>query len=537
MKSLFLSILSLLIFGSIGLSQTTEQFIQNKIDAGIESKNISADGIILFSQSVLPAFYENNGYSPVWNNSKINHELLNVIESSYFEGLNPEDYHLERIKSLLYSTKANQNPEELADLDLLMSDALLLYSTHLIIGKVDQSKIRKGWDVPANELPADAPELLEKALTSKNIAEATDTLKPNNFMYNELRNGLAIYRQLAKLGGWPKVTTSKVLKPGMKDTSVLVLRKYLIITGDLSRDIISENDTVYDTTVVNAVKQFQFRHNLTQDGVIGKGTLEEINVPIEKRIEQIRVNMERARWVMHQLKDDFLVVNIAGFNIRRIRHDSIVFYSRVIVGKKYHESPIFLGKLKYIVLNPTWTLTYSIATKETLPKLKKDPSYLEKHNMIIMNRKGEVQDPYSIDYSKLSRSNFPYTVRQNAGPNNSLGQVKFIFPNHYSVYLHDTPARSLFSNEKRAYSHGCIRLDEKWKLFLSLMQNDPSWNMERVNKILESGKTTRVNLKTPVEIMLLYWTAGADKQGRLYFDKDVYGRDPAVLKALDKPME
>ncbi len=259
-------------------------------------------------------------------------------------------------------------------------------------------------------------------------------------------------------------------------------------------------------------------------------------MPVEQRIAGIRVNMERARWVIHHLPDDFLVVNIAGFNIRRLRHDSIVYYSRVIVGKHYHESPIFKGTLRYIILNPTWTLTYSIATKETLPKLKKDPGYLDKKNMIIMDRSGRVLDPSTIDFNKLSAGNFPYTLQQKAGPHNSLGEVKFMFPNKYSVYLHDTPARSLFANEERAFSHGCIRLQKKWELFLSLV-DDPEWNMERINEVIASEKTTRVNLKNPIEIILLYWTAGADRDDKLYFNKDIYDRDAAVLHALNKPID
>jgi len=535
MKSIFLFFI-IFIVGYTVNAQTTDELIKNKIDAGLENKTISADSVVLFSQIVLPDYYANNSYQPAWGNKHNVNELLNIIRSSFFEGLNPADYHYELILRLIEETNKDKDPVKLADLDLLMTDALLLYSTHLIIGKVDQSKIREGWDMSSNTLPEGGETLLEQALNSNNLKLATDTLKPDNFMYNHLRKGLAHYRELAQQGGWPTVSTSKVLKPGMKDTAVLTLRKHLIITGDLSPDMFSINDTIYDTIVVNAVKQFQFRHNLSKDGVLGKGTLSELNIPVEKRIDQIRVNMERARWVMHHLDNDFLVVNIAGYNIRRITNDSVTYYSRVIVGKKYHESPIFKGTMKYIVLNPTWTLTYSIATKESLPKLQKDPGYLEKHNMIIMDRSGKVVDPYSIDFNKLSRKNFPYTIRQNAGPNNSLGQVKFIFPNHYSVYLHDTPVRSLFAQEKRAYSHGCIRLDKKWELFLSLM-DDGSWDMERINKVLDSGKTTQVNLNKPIEILLLYWTAGADRQNRLYFDKDVYNRDPDVLKLLNKPLD
>ncbi len=536
MKTILFSFVFFAAFITSAISQTVNQIIQTKIEAGIEAKKIAADGVVLASQKVLPAFYEENAYERAWDtNDKIN-ELIEILESSYFEGLTPEDYHLERIKRLLDEVKSDSGNEQIADLDLLMTDAIILYARHLILGKVDQSKIRKGWDFPSNELPENGPNLLINALNSSNLTRTVNALQPDNFMYQQLKLGLAVYRKIAEDGGFPDVTVDKVLKPGIKDESVLSLRKYLEVTGDLLPNLISENDSVYDDVVVDAVKHFQFRHNLTQDGVLGKGTLAAMKVPVEKRIDELRVNLERARWVMHHLDNDFMVANIAGYNLRRITGDSVVFYSKVIVGKHYHETPVFKNKIKYIILNPTWTLTHSIAIHETLPKLKKDPNYLAKHNMIIMDHSGKVIDPSTLDFKKMSAKDFHYVVRQNAGPNNSLGQVKFIFPNPYSVYIHDTPARSLFKQEKRAFSHGCLRLDKKWELFFNLV-DDPSWTKERLNEVLESGKTTRVNLKNPIDILILYWTAGADKLGNLYFDEDIYNRDAAVLAELDRRLE
>ena len=534
-----ISLLSIIIFTASGYSQSLKvaEIIKNNIEAGVDTKTISADGVILHSQDLLPAFYLSTAYTPAWANQRNSKELINSLNESFDEGLIPNDYHLERIKKLIREIKTNPDPQKEADLDLLMTDAVILYATHLIVGKVDQSKIREGWDIPINKLPENDGALLSKALTDNDIIDALDALKPDNFMYVHLRNGLKHYREIAKKGGWPQVPAGQVLKPDMTDARVLPLRKHLTITGDLPLGIKSKNDSVYDNDVVNAVKQFQFRHNLNQDGVVGKGTLGMINIPVEQRIDELRINMERARWVIHHLPEDFLVVNIAGYNVRRITNDSIVFYSRVIVGRHYHETPIFKGKLIYIEVNPTWTLPYSIATKETLPKLQKNPNYLAEKNMIIMDRNGKELDPSTIDFNSLSRNNFPYTVRQKAGPHNALGQVKFIFPNSYSVYLHDTPSRSLFAREERAFSHGCIRLDEKWELFMSLMNDPDVWNMNKINEILDSGETTRINLKKPIEILLLYWTAGADKQDKLYFNKDVYDRDASVLEYLNKPYE
>ncbi len=531
-KIIFLLLTAFLFnFSVYSQKEEVKQLIKQRVASGIESKSVAAAGIVLFSQNELPKFYTSQDFAPVWNDKKNVDDLLVSLKYSYLEGLIPNDYHLKKIEAL---QNKKLNSEEKADLDMLMTDALLMYASHLIIGKVDQSKIRPGWDMPLNKLPVNVDSLLTLSLKQNNIKEDLESLKPQNFMYDYLKTGLEKYKGIARKGGWPEIQGGMVMKKGVAEDRVLTLRKYLSITGDL--DSYDETNNNFDDELENAVKQFQFRHNMTQDGVVGKGTLEQMNITVEQRIDMIRINLERARWVLHHLDSDFLVVNIAGFNIRRVTNDEVVFFSRVIVGKLHHESPIFKARLTYFVLNPTWTVPYSIATKETLPKLQKNPGYLADKNMEIMDRSGKVLDPSTIDFSQYSRNNFPFTVRQKAGPHNALGQVKFIFPNQYSVYVHDTPARSLFGREDRAFSHGCIRLDKKWELLLNLTDDPDEWNMAKINEVLKSGKTTNVNLKHPIDIVILYWTAGADKQDKLYFDKDVYDRDPEVLQALDAPV-
>lgn len=532
MKAVF-SISIILLFSSVLISQNDEisQIIKNKTENTSIENPVNADGIILYNQEYIPGYYRNSGYKPSWTNEKNIDEIILILKDAYSEGLMPEDYHLDRIGIL---QNKPDTPENLADLDLILTDAAMLYARHLFVGKVDQSKIRKGWDIPPNGLPTEAKNYLESALQSMALSSFYESIKPDHFMYEHMRSGLANYRMIREQGGWPKIPEGKVLKPDNIDERVPIIRNYLKITGDLQSDSHLDNDTEYDSITVEAVKRFQWRHNLNQDGIIGKGTLAVMNVPVDKRIEDLRINLERARWIVHHLPEDFLVVNIAGYNIRRIINDSTVYYSRVIVGKHYHETPIFDGSMTYIEINPTWTLPYSIATKETLPKLKKNPEYLKEKKMIILDRDGKEVDPSTINFQELSRKNFPYTLRQKAGPHNALGEVKFMFPNHYAVYLHDTPARSLFSREERAFSHGCIRLDKKWELFLNLMGDE--WRMERINEILESEKTTVVKLKTPIEIILLYWTAGADIDDNLFFNKDIYDRDAIVIKELNKPV-
>ncbi len=513
-----------------------ESFIEEKIEAAAADSLVVADSIFLSSKDIILPFYRSTDYHPAWSDTTNRNELMACLEDAVNDGLNPDDYHLSRIKMLMEEVRNSKkpNPIKLADIDLLMTDGIMLYARHLIIGKVEQSKIRPGWNIPLNSLPGNGVEILRRILRNEHVKEAILGLKPDINMYRYLRKGLEHYRKIASKGGWPKMPEGETLKPGMTDSRVITLRKYLTITGDLPQQLTAENKNLFDEEVEEAVKQFQYRHNLNQDGKVGKGNLEIMNVTVEERIEQLRINLERTRWIGYEIPDDFMVANIAGYNLRRISNDSIVYYSRVIVGKHFHETPIFRSQIKYLVLNPTWTLTYSIATKETLPKLKRDPSYLEKHNMVIMNSKGEEQDPYSIDFSKYSERYFPFTIRQNPGPKNSLGQIKFIFPNKYHVYLHDTPARSLFSREQRAFSHGCLRLDKKWDLMLSLMGSH-GWDMKRINEVLRSGEITNIPLKNPIDILILYWTAGAEAK-TVFFNKDIYDRDPEVLEELNKPV-
>jgi len=523
-------------FESINAQENVvEEIIKQRIEGEEINSSVFAAGIILFSQTELPKFYTNRDYELAWTDKKNRDDLLESIESAYEEGLSPEDYHVNRITDLLSKSKYKKmNDIDRVELDLLMTDALILYASHLISGKVDQSKLRSKWDIDLNQRPKNIDSLLTVTLHNKEVKPALERVKPQHFIYKLMKYNLKEYRALEKNGAWSKIGEGESLKKGMEDKRILQIREYLLITKDLKANN-SENDSLYDEALEAAVKKFQIRHNLTSDGVVGKGTLEQMNVPVADRIEMIRLNLERMRWVFHQPDDDFLLVNIAGFHVRRFRNRKEVFSSRVIVGKYHKESPIFKGVMTYIVMNPTWTLPYSIATHETLPKLKKDPGYLSAKHMEIMDRNGTILNPDNIDFNQYSSGNFPFIVRQKAGPWNALGQVKFIFPNKYAVYLHDTPSRGLFNQQDRAFSHGCIRTESKWELMMSLMDDENVWNMDKINEILESGETTTINLPEPINIYIMYWTSRVDQENNLYFMKDVYKRDNAVIKALNKP--
>ncbi len=527
------------------LSYTALQAQEPSIEEVLESKvllqdsegAVVVDGIELFSQTELPKFYTNREFELAWTNRKNRTDLIESLESSFDEGLDPEDYHLKKIKNLMENSKKGKlTHAELADMDLLMTDALILYASHLLAGKLEQSDLRKKWDVKRNEGPSNPDSLLTATLHNQNIKVILEELKPNNYMYKFMKFHLKKLRAEAAQGGWPEVSEGETLKPGDSDQRIAEIRNFLIAVGDLEGKSFDEEE-VFDEELEEAVKRFQKRHKLTSDGVIGKGTIEQMKVPIEDRIDMILLNLERTRWVFQQPDDDFLLVNIAGFEVKRFTNKKEVFDSRVIVGKYHKETPVFKGVMTYIVMNPTWTLPYSIATHETLPKLKKDPGYLAAKHMEVIDRNGNVLNSASIDWDEYSSGNFPFIIRQKAGPWNALGEVKFIFPNKYSVYLHDTPSRGLFNQQDRAFSHGCIRTEDKWGLLMSLMDEPEVWNMDKINEILKSGETTKIDLPKPITIYLVYLTVAVDQENNLMFMKDIYKRDKAVLEAMNKPFE
>jgi len=533
----YLTLFLTLIFSTSFYAQkaTIEEIMESKLVLEDSEEAIAINGKELYSQIELPRFYANREYEPAWTNHKNKMDLLESIESAYDEGLDPNDYHFEQIKMYVAKSKKSKlSLTEKADMDFLMTDALILYASHLLEGKLDQSDLRKKWDVKRNEGPSNPDSLLTVTLHNKNIKSALEDFKPNHYMYKLMKFHLKKLRTEAENGGWPEVSEGETLKPGDSDERIIAIRQFLLAVGDLEKSKVDEEE-LFDEELEEAVKKFQIRHKLTSDGVIGKGTIEQMKVPIEDRIDMIILNLERTRWIFQQPDSDFLIVNIAGFHVKRISNKQEVFDSRVIVGKYHKETPVFKGVMKYIVMNPTWTLPYSISTHETLPRLKKDPGYLAAKHMEVMDRNGKILNSANIDWNQYSAGNFPFIIRQKAGPWNALGEVKFIFPNKYSVYLHDTPSRGLFNRQDRAFSHGCIRTEDKWGLLMSLMDDPEVWNMDKINEILKSGKTTTINLPKPINIYLIYLTAAVDQDNNLMFMKDIYKRDKAVLSAIKKP--
>jgi len=334
-----------------------------------------------------------------------------------------------------------------------------------------------------------------------------------NESYNGLKDQLGKYLAIAKNGGWPQVNfVKKPLKKGTSSPEIANIKKRLMITGDLAGNDTSQ---VFNDTLVTAVKNFQARHGFSETGSVSDSLIKEMNVPVTKRIEQLLMNMDRMRWLANNPSGNLIVVNIPEFVLHVYEGKQKAFDIDVVVGKEGHNTMMFNGDLNQVVFSPYWNVPPSIVAKEILPAIEKNPNYIAKENMEITGN----DDGLPV-------------VRQKPGAGNALGKVKFLFPNSFNIYFHDTPAKSLFEKDKRAYSHGCIRLKEPEKFANYVLRNQPEWTPEKINEAMNSGNEKYVKVKDPIPVVITYYTAWVDENGRLNFREDIYGHDGRLAEKM-----
>ena len=486
------------------------------------------------SVQVLPALYEKRDFAPVWSRSDSIDQLFEALETIDEDGLDAADYHYDALLDLRARVaKAGPgDPALSADYDILLTDSLVRLGYHLLVGKVDPVELDNNWNMDDTIGDLDTALALAQAIDQGTVNELVELLRPQLPVYSELRAALARYRDIQQRGGWQPVPAGAVLKPGMTDTRVRAIRQRLAVTGDMGAT--DPASTLFDADVESGVKKFQRRHGLEADGIVGKSTLQAMNVPVQDRIDQIRVNLERARWVLHNLPDEYVLTDIAGFRVFYFRNGEVIWASRTQIGKPFRKTPVFRSEITYLDINPTWTVPPTILNNDILPKLKKDPDYLRKKDMRVLTFAGKPVDESTIDWSRYPGKKFPYMIRQNPGPKNALGRIKFMFPNKHAVYLHDTPSKSLFGRTERALSSGCIRIENPYD-FGVLLLNNGQWDKARIEATIDTGKTTSVSLDNPVTVILMYWTVDTTDEGDVAFRNDIYKRDPVVLSALKRP--
>ena len=374
---------------------------------------------------------------------------------------------------------------------------------------------------------------LSTALDGGDVEGSLKALLPAQQGYGRLKTALIVYRGLAERGGWPVIPGDGRLEKGMKSDRVPVLRSRLKVTGDMPATVDPASD-LFDEAVEEAVKRFQLRHGLFDDGIVGTRTLRALNVPVDRRIRQIELNLERWHWLPQNMGNPYIMVNIAGYGLEVVENESPVLTMKIIVGTAYQKTPVFSGKMTYIEMNPFWNVPHSIATAETLEKIRQNPAFFAKENMRVFTagQNGEEVSPTAIDWSQLSENNFPYRLRQEPGPRNPLGRIKFMFPNKHSVYLHDTSDPQLFRKERREFSHGCIRIEKPMEMAEFVMRGSKEWPIEKIKAVLKTKETTVANLPTPIPVHILYFTAWGNGDGTIHFLEDIYRRDERLNRAL-----
>lgn len=530
MQTIFILVVASFCFAQDDL---TSVIIQQKIDELWTTGELKIGYADIASKLWLPDLYERNEFRMLWQDQQNVDDLLADVGNIEKEGLNPEDYHLSQLLVLKLRLEESESPdpELLADYDLLLTDSLVRLCYHLQFGKVDPESLDPAWNMTRQVRGQNPVGAIEKRLRTASLARGLANIRPEIEYYQILKSALKKYREIQENGGWKRVPEGPTLKPGMTDSRVPPLRQRLAVTGEFGGSV--TDSTFFDEELKEAVKKFQNQHRLEVDGAVGKNTLAALNIPVKQKINQIRVNLERSRWIFHKLPANFIVVDIAGFETFHIKGLTEKWSSKVQVGKPFRKTPVFKSKIKYLVFNPTWTVPPTILQKDILPKVKKNPDYLRKMKISVIDRKGKRVDSNSVNWSKYSKG-VPYTLRQEPGPHNALGRIKFIFPNKYFIYLHDTPSRSLFQRQDRAFSSGCIRVDKDIELAEILLNDSEKWNRASIQELIATNKTRRVNLPEPMPIMLLYVTIWFDDNNTLIFKKDVYDRDRQVLEGLDE---
>ncbi len=497
------------------VSEQARLFLRFQLSNAGTAPQLEIEGRSFRGSPDLSCFYDHRGFAPAWiEDSTLSpevEELLRALAAAENDGLRPSDYHVEALERRVAAVRSLPRMVDLAYLDLLLSDAFLTFAAHLRNGKVNPEVIYH--DCAVSRLPGDLAAALEEAVTETGVRAAFAGLAPPQKGYEILRRALDRYRRIA-IGDAPgRVSPGPGLRLGDRGERVACLRAHLRVTAtaDAAEALpSSENEDLFDASLEDAARSFQRRHGLSPDGVAGTATLAEVNREPESAIRRIEINLERWRWLPRDLGRRFVLVNIAAFRLAALENDQTKLDMRIVVGKPFTRTPMFSSRIEAVVLNPSWYVPESIATQEILPKASHDPGFLSRGG-------------YEVTGSR---------IRQKPGPQNALGQIKFVFPSPFGVYLHDTPARTLFGQTVRSFSHGCIRLEKPFELAVWVLQDDPRWPPAAIRAGIDAGNERKLVLRESIPVHVAYWTTWVDDAGTLEFGRDVYDRDAQLSHLL-----
>jgi L,D-transpeptidase YcbB len=521
--------LSSLACGSAGPSRAAvTRSIHARVASAVPTGALAGERLI--EPKAVGSFYKARGSRIAWDHGDAP-KVIEAIRGVAADGLNPDDYHLAAIEKLSEQRQHQTTAEAEADLDLLLSDAIAAVVDHVRYGKVHPRTLDPRWNVdPRDDMPP-LEETLAGIAQSHDPAGAIQRERPDHFIYKGLVGALAQLREIEANGGWGTVPPGRAIKPGSSDPRVPRVRARLAWSGELQPTAAADSSLRYDGALVDAVKLFQARHRLPEDGVVDRNTVDAMNVTASARAAQVRVNLERARWVLGGLKGDFVLVNLPAFKAYYIQDGKKVWEGRTQIGDEAKQTPTFRARMSTVVLNPDWTVPQSIVAEEIFPDVQEGKDALGSRHLKVYDAKGNEVDPSSVDWG--SPDNFPYTLKQPPGPGNALGQVKLLFPNKYSIYLHDTPSKHLFEAAKRTFSHGCIRTEDVLQLAETLLQGQGGWDHAKIEQALASGETVNVDLERRPYVLIVYWTVSVGASGEVRYADDIYNLDQPLLNALN----
>ncbi len=504
------------------VAPTADGALQLQIEQRLRERTADAD-------ETTALFYLSRAWRPVWDDPAHVEALVAAVEAIQVHGLDPADFSPERLRR---AAAESTTVEARAERELLLTDTLVELLFQLRHGKVDPRTLYREWNFTPPPNPYERAGELAAVLQAGDLRAAIDAHAPDLPLYRALVQGLAHYQALAMLGDWPKVAGGPTLRPGARSARVPALRERLLVEPESGLDEATRRSSHYDPALVEAVKRFQAGHGLEPDGVIGAQTLLALNTSPARRVEQIRANLERLRWVAADLRGDRLLVDIVGYHADLVLDGQPVWESKVIVGKPARKTPSLRDSVVNLVFNPKWVVPPTILREDVIPRAARNPGYLASQRLRVVDRSGQSVDPSTIDWGSARQSGFPYRVVQQSGADGSLGRIKFALSNPYAIYLHDTNARSLFGRAERALSSGCVRVAKPAELARILLDDPVSWSAEALEAALASGRTRTVGVGRDVTVLLHYSTAGLDEHGRLQLRNDIYDYDRAILDTL-----
>ena len=475
-------------------------------------------------------FYKNRNLKLAWFTKKGLSQAVPNFQNqlnNYSSDFNDKTLNIAQLDTLITVMKTNKNgldidAKQRENLELKLTTTFFKYSERAYSGSI--KNVRKlDWFIPKTKKNY---QILLDSLVLKDANDATH--EPVNFYYTKLKGKLSLYREIQKKGGFPFIKTEQEFLTKTESDPVLIqVKRRLFLTGDLK---INDNSVLYTVELANAISNFQQRVGLPENGKLNFKTISELNKTVDFRIRQILINLERLRWIPIEIENDYLLVNIPEFKLHVFENKKLIWEANVVVGKEGRQTTIFKGNISKIVLNPYWNIPRSIIIDEILPKVKRNANYLSSNNMEVVSGT-KVINPSSINWQKYSKS-FPFDMRQKPGNDNSLGKMKFLFPNSFSIYLHDTPAKELFNRNKRDFSHGCIRVENPKKLALYLLRNNANWNQNKIDNILTTIEETNIEVKPKIPVYITYFTAWVDSKGNLNFRNDIYDLDDDLAKEI-----